>query len=704
MSAHPQPGRCNWTVGARCSSTAYASRSLDLRIVWTRLRTTGPVARTSAASPALEWPAAPAGAWMPSSRPWQPSRAQPAGTAAIGRGRSESGPATAFGSRTCRRSLRAARLFGTRHSPCRCCGGRVASRRRRSRTSCWPLWLWSWPQLLLLCWLILFLVTANRRGRGPESRSGQAAWRAAGRTVAFGLLDTLLLVALAVPIGPCPGYLEWRPWRSPLSTRDPRRGDQRCLAGCRRRGRGRGSRGRARGVAHAARARGEAVAAGHPPGQGPLLVIDAIVVLARWPVLFALIGGGVIGSSGPNVLALVAPGLVVLACALLGSRALPGLCRAAYGPTRRRGQLGRFLAVRQLGRRPSTLRLALVLAVAFGLSRSGSTRGRSRVATPTTGHGPRPVPRRSYRQPGAGPRLAAIVDALDPSGREATVVSTTSDFSGSGVRSSCSRSSRTGSPASRSGAPTRPGTTGHTHPTPHPEGRPRGVPVRRRPACEPGNLTARRFRGRPCSSRTSPDRRRRTSTNPSARSAAGGRHCAGPFGVKRWVSVASGAWPEVGAQNATRAKPVRSTREQPGPTPRAAEVARRPDRRAFAPEGSRRRRCRQVAARRRVTVRTCAASGLGPCPVVVVAYSRRTTRRPRTRPSPKATARPAPASRLLGLDPAGETARKPPSWPRRRVGPSPHGTGPQRPRPEQGARQHDESRGGPGPDVGASSR
>jgi len=122
----------------------------------------------------------------------------------------------------------------------------------------------------------------------------------------------------------------------------------------------------------------------------------------------------------------------VLAAALLGSRVLPGLCRAAFGPTRRTGRIGPFLAVRQLGRRPSTLRLALVLAVAFGLvafgveawsvasgnahDRAWTEIGAAKVLTVN---------------PAPGQDLEAIVERMDPSGRDATVVSQVTDYGGS---------------------------------------------------------------------------------------------------------------------------------------------------------------------------------------------------------------------------------------------------------------------------------
>jgi hypothetical protein len=289
-------------------------------------------------------------------------------------------------------------------------------------------------QLLLLCWLILFLVTANAaEARGPEVALAKLRGLPAWRTVAFGLLDTLLLVAVAVPIGLGLGYfgvgaladLYLAPGTPVVVTS-------------------------AASLAAAGAGAGAAVAAvlaGSRTLRRPVVeqwrratrqakarswVIDTAVVAASVAALVALIRGGVIGSRGPNVLALVAPGLVVLAAALLGSRVLPGLCRAAYGPTRRRGRLGGFLAVRQLGRRPSTLRLALVLAVAFGLVAFGvdawsvaSSNAHDRAWTEIGAAQVLTV------NPAPGQDLEAIVERLDPSGRDATVVSEVTDYGGS---------------------------------------------------------------------------------------------------------------------------------------------------------------------------------------------------------------------------------------------------------------------------------
>jgi len=289
-------------------------------------------------------------------------------------------------------------------------------------------------QLLLLCWLILFLVTANAaEARGPEVALAKLRGVPAWRTVAFGLLDTLLLVALAVPIGLGLGYL----WVSALADLYLAPGTPVVVTS----GAWLAAAGAGGGAAVAA------VLAGSRTLRRPVVeqwrratrqakarswLVDAVVVVASVAALVALFRGGVLGSTGPNVLALAAPGLLVLAVALLGSRALPGLCGAAYGPTRLRGQLGPFLAVRQLGRRPSTLRLALVLAVAFGLVAFGvdawsvaSSNAHDRAWTEIGAAQVLTV------NPAPDQDLGAVVDRLDPSGRQATVVSESTDFSGS---------------------------------------------------------------------------------------------------------------------------------------------------------------------------------------------------------------------------------------------------------------------------------
>ena len=66
--------------------------------------------------------------------------------------------------------------------------------------------------------------------------------------------------------------------------------------------------------------------------------------------------------------ALLTPGLLVFAVALIGVRLLPPACRWLAKRTRSSRQVGTFLATRQVSRRPVGLRLAALLAVAVGLA------------------------------------------------------------------------------------------------------------------------------------------------------------------------------------------------------------------------------------------------------------------------------------------------------------------------------------------------
>jgi hypothetical protein len=66
--------------------------------------------------------------------------------------------------------------------------------------------------------------------------------------------------------------------------------------------------------------------------------------------------------------ALLAPGLLVIAVALLGTPLLPVAARVLLPATRATKRLGLFLAGRQVVRRPAGLRLATLLAVAVGLA------------------------------------------------------------------------------------------------------------------------------------------------------------------------------------------------------------------------------------------------------------------------------------------------------------------------------------------------
>jgi hypothetical protein len=288
-------------------------------------------------------------------------------------------------------------------------------------------------QLLVLCWLVLFLVVANgAEARGPEIALAKLRGLPTAATVVFGLLDSLVLVALALPLGLALSY----GWVTGLVRLQLAPGTPMAMT----------APAVEAALGAAAAAVVAAVLAGVRTLRRPVVeqwrratrrtrarswLVDAVLVLAAVGGLVALARTGAVGSgaAAPSTAALVAPGLVVLAAALVGSRVLPMLCRGLFGPTRRRGRLASFLAVRQLARRPSTLRLALVLAVGIGLVT---------FAVDAWAVGRANAHDRAWTEVGAAERLTvlpppgadigAIVDRLDPTGTRAAAVSETTDY------------------------------------------------------------------------------------------------------------------------------------------------------------------------------------------------------------------------------------------------------------------------------------
>jgi putative ABC transport system permease protein len=286
-------------------------------------------------------------------------------------------------------------------------------------------------QLLVLCFLVLFLVVANAaEARGPEVALAKLRGVGIGATVAFGLLDTLLLVLLAVPVGFglafvwTTGLAHWQLAPHVPVVLTPASGWAAAGAGA--------------GAAAAA------VLATARTLRRPVVeqwrratrrvrarswLVDAAVAAVAVAGLATLLATRSVDAAAPGPLALLAPGLVVLVAALVGSRVLPVLCRAAYGPTRRHGRVASMLAVRQLGRRPGTLRLALLLTIAFGLVVFGVD---AWSVARSNAHD------RAWTEVGAaevltvdvppGVDLGGVVDRIDPTGHEIAAVSTATDF------------------------------------------------------------------------------------------------------------------------------------------------------------------------------------------------------------------------------------------------------------------------------------
>lgn len=279
-------------------------------------------------------------------------------------------------------------------------------------------------QLLLLSWFVLFLVVANAsEARGPEVALAKLRGLSAAGTVAFGLLEPVLLLLLAVPLGlllavlaaAALAHVRLLPGTPLVVTRLTLLGAAAALAGA------------LTAAALAARAtlRRPVVeqwrrVAGERSGTGGgryadlVVVAAAVALLVRLALVPARAGGRLAG------LALLAPGLVALTLGLVSVRLLPVACRAAVARSRGSRRIGRFLALRQVSRRSGSFRVVVLLAVAFALmtfaGTAASVSARNRAARAATAVGASTV---LTVEASPGVDLVAAVRRLDPHGRYA---------------------------------------------------------------------------------------------------------------------------------------------------------------------------------------------------------------------------------------------------------------------------------------------
>jgi hypothetical protein len=290
-------------------------------------------------------------------------------------------------------------------------------------------------QVLFLCLLLLFLaVTDAVEARGPEVALAKLRGRGALSTVAFGLSEPAVLLALAWPAGTMAGWGA----AAALCHALLRPGTAVVLPGL------------AWAASAAATAGGlaAAVLAARRTLRRPVLeewrrsgrqaarrswVVDAVLATGASAGLLDLALSGQISSARSGTLILLVPGLLGLAVAVIASRLLPLACRAAFARTRRSGGIGLFLAIRHVARRPGGVRTTIVLATAFALAAfavSAWSVGRDneqRVAAAEVGA----AAVLTVSVP-AGKDLGTIVARADPGGRMAAAVdSYTSSAAGS---------------------------------------------------------------------------------------------------------------------------------------------------------------------------------------------------------------------------------------------------------------------------------
>jgi putative ABC transport system permease protein len=152
-------------------------------------------------------------------------------------------------------------------------------------------------------------------------------------------------------------------------------------------------------------------------------VLDAILLTGAVAGLAELFIGGYVSSARAGSVALLVPGLLGLAAAVITSRLLPQLCHILYETTRRRGGIGLFLAVRHIARRPGGTRTTIVLTAAFALATFAvaafavDVRNVDRVAAAQVG-----ADTVLTVQPQPGQDLGTVVDQIDPGGNRAVAV------------------------------------------------------------------------------------------------------------------------------------------------------------------------------------------------------------------------------------------------------------------------------------------
>jgi hypothetical protein len=287
-------------------------------------------------------------------------------------------------------------------------------------------------QLLVLTWLLLFLVVTDAaEARGPEVALAKLHGSSRSQSVRFGLAEPVILMLAALPLGALAGWAA----SIGLSSALLRPGTPVSLV--------------ALGWAAAAVAvAGGLVAAGLAARRilvRPVVaqwgrtsrstgrrawVLDAALLVAAAAALADLFSRGHIGEASGNVFALLVPGLVAVAIAVLASRLLPAASRTVYGLTRKHGGIGAFLAVRQIARRPNGARTTIVLATAFGLAAfaiaawSVSRANLSDVAHTRVGA----AAVLDVTPPPPGTSLSKLVHRLDPSGTKAMAVESYIDY------------------------------------------------------------------------------------------------------------------------------------------------------------------------------------------------------------------------------------------------------------------------------------
>lgn len=225
-------------------------------------------------------------------------------------------------------------------------------------------------QLVVLCWLLLFLVVSDlSEARGAEVALAKLRGYSRRRLLFFTLTEPVSLLLVAIPAGVLLGYAAarllggtlLRPG-TPIGLRPMAFGAAAlAIAG-----------GLAATVFASRRVLGRSVMeqwrrAGVRPERRGWVVDVALLALTTVGIIQLVSSGTLSENSGDDMLSLIFPGILALLAALLAARVLPLACRALFRRTRRHGSIATFLALRQVARRAGGARTTIALTTSFAL-------------------------------------------------------------------------------------------------------------------------------------------------------------------------------------------------------------------------------------------------------------------------------------------------------------------------------------------------
>jgi hypothetical protein len=277
-------------------------------------------------------------------------------------------------------------------------------------------------QLLMLAWLVLFeVVAASAESRAPEIAIAKLRGLRPRDAATFGLAEPVLLVAVAGPLGILFGWLASRALAGAVLVDGvPVRVGAAAW--------GAAALALVGGVVATVLATRRILnrpildqwrrAEEHVSRGRRTLVVDAVISAVAVLGVVLLARRGALDDKDPSTLTLLGPALLVLAVALVGIRLLPVIGRWGADLTRSSRHLGAFLAVRQVARRATEHRFAVLLAVASGVAvfsvvandvvrHNETVRARAEVGAEAV----------VDVQPQAGVDLLTAVSTVDPTGR-----------------------------------------------------------------------------------------------------------------------------------------------------------------------------------------------------------------------------------------------------------------------------------------------